>query len=157
MDYRKLVHRLIGVSMAHRYHISKNARKAGLYFGQHVILDYITKHNGCTQIDLANALFISAPSVATSLKRLEKSGSIRREEDSADARKKHIYITPQGQKLIESFRAICDETDSRMFSGFSQEDCLTLKALLDRLYTNLDGDRIRKEADKTFFDKEDTF
>ena len=74
MDNRSLVHEIITLTVTHRYRVGKAASELGLYFGQPGILEYILMNNGCTQKELAEHLHVSPASVATTLKRMEKSG-----------------------------------------------------------------------------------
>ena len=142
MTYREMVHKLISTSLIHRYHITKAAQKAGLYYGQPMILEYIKEHSLCTQKELANSLHISPASVATSIKRLEKGGFVKRSTDKEDIRKNRLSLTDEGLKTLTDFRAICDETDKEMFNGFSEEECSALCDYLQRLYNNLDTENL---------------
>lgn len=142
MDYREMVHKLISTSLIHRYHITKSAQKAGLYYGQPMILEYIKDNNFCTQKELADSLHISPASVATSIKRLEKTGFVTRTADKEDVRKNRLALTDEGLKTLTDFRSICDETDKEMFRGFSEEECRLLCNYLQRLYNNLDTENL---------------
>lgn len=142
MDYREMVHKLISTSLIHRYHITKAAQKTGLYYGQPMILEYIKKNKLCTQKELADSLHISPASVATSIKRLEKSGFVSRATDSKDIRKNRLSLTESGEEILNNFRSVCDETDKKMFEGFSKEECEILCGLLERLYSNLDTENL---------------
>ncbi len=145
MEYKDLVHSLLSVSVIHRYRISKDAQKNGLYFGQPVILEYISNNNLCTQKELAGSLHISPPSAATSLKRMEKTGLIDRVADKEDVRKNRLSLTEKGRMALESFRETCKSTDEKMFKGFSREECEMLEDFLTRLYKNLETEEIAKE------------
>lgn len=142
MNYREMVHKLISTSLIHRYHITKSAQKAGLYYGQPMILEYIKEHTACTQKELADSLHISPASVATSIKRLEKSGYVTRSTDKKDIRKNRLSLTDNGLNILTEFRSICDETDKEMFKGFSEEECRLLCSFLERLYNNLDTENL---------------
>lgn len=142
MNYRETVHKLISTSLIHRYHITKSAQKAGLYYGQPMILDYVKDHNLCTQKELADSLHISPASVATSIKRLEKSGFVKRSTDKADVRKNRLSLTDEGLDILKEFRNICDKTDKEMFKGFSEDECELLCNFLQRLYNNLDTENL---------------
>ncbi len=142
MEYREMVHKLISTSLIHRYHITKSAQKAGLYYGQPMILEYIKENHLCTQKELADSLHISPASVATSIKRLEKSGFVNRVSDTEDIRKNRLSLTENGFSVLKDFRNICDETDKEMFKGFSQEECEVLCNYLERLYNNLDTENL---------------
>ena len=142
MNYRETVHKLISTSLIHRYHITKAAQKAGLHYGQPMILDYIREHKLCTQKELADSLHISPASVATSIKRLEKKGFVKRSIDKEDVRKNRLSLTDEGLNILTEFRSICDETDKKMFKGFSEAECELLGNLLQRLYNNLDTENL---------------
>ncbi len=139
MTYRDLVHQIISTTLIHRHRITKAAQQAGLYYGQPMILEYIMNNNLCTQKDLAKSLHISPASVATSIKRLEKSGLISRITDENDSRKNRLSVTENGLAAIKNFREICDSTDREMFKDFTDEECEILNNLMKRLYNNLDN------------------
>lgn len=139
MNYRDLVHQIISTTLIHRHRITKSAQQAGLYYGQPMILEYIMNNNLCTQKDLAKSLHISPASVATSIKRLEKSGLISRITDENDSRKNRLSVTESGLAAIKNFREICDSTDREMFKNFTEEECEILNNLMKRLYNNLDN------------------
>ena len=155
MDYRETVHKLISTSLIHRYHITKSAQKAGLYYGQPMILDYIKEHNLCTQKELADSLHISPASVATSIKRLEKTGFVKRATDKDDVRKNRLSLTDDGLNILREFRIICDETDKKMFTGFSEEECGLLCSFLQRLYNNLDTENLTNCQMKAEIEKDE--
>ena len=142
MNYREMVHKLISTSLIHRYHITKSAQKAGLYYGQPMILEYIKENERCTQKELADSLHISPASVATSIKRLEKSGYVTRSTDEIDIRKNRLSLSDDGLKILSDFRSICDETDKEMFKGFTKEECELLCNYLERLYNNLNTENL---------------
>ena len=142
MEYREMVRKLISTSLIHRYHITKAAQKAGLYYGQPMILEYIKDHKLCTQKELADSLHISAASVATSIKRLEKSGYVVRSTDKTDVRKNRLSLTEDGISALNDFRGVCDKTDKEMFEGFTQEECDQLCQYLERLYNNLNSENL---------------
>lgn len=145
MELRELIHELISISVIHRYRITKAASSAGLYWGQPMILEYVLNNDMCTQKEIANAMHISPPSVAVSLKRIEKAELIVRNQDEKDPRKNHISITEKGKNALSEFRKICDTTDQDMFKGFSQDDIEALHSLLLRLHENLDSKSISCE------------
>ena len=142
MEYREMVHKLISTSLVHRCHITKAAQKAGLYYGQPMILEYIDDNPRCTQKELADSLHISPASVATSIKRLEKSGFVTRTTDKSDVRKNRLSLTDSGTDVLNEFRRISDETDKEMFKGFSPQECEMLCNYLERLYSNLNAEKL---------------
>lgn len=137
MDNRSLVHEIITLNVTHRYRVGKAASSLGLYFGQPAILEFILQNESCTQKELAAHLHISPPSVATTLKRMEKAGFIERIEDKADTRKKRLSVTKKGENALKDFRKLCDETDLQLFTGFSEGEKEQLMSYLKRLNGNI--------------------
>ncbi len=154
MELRKLVCELISISAIHRYRITKSASSVGLYFGQPMILDYVLQHDSCTQKELAEAMHISAASIAVTVKRIEKAGLITRTPDETDSRKNHLSVTPKGKDAFMEFRKICDATDEAMFRDFTPEERETLHELLTRLHRNLDSEKLTKEEINRVLNKE---
>lgn len=154
MELRKLVHELISISVIHRYRITTAASGAGLYFGQPMILEYVKDHEGCTQKELAEAMHISPPSIAVTIKRIEKAGLIVRNPNENDSRKNHLCVTEKGLEALKEFRKICDATDEDMFRGFSPEERETLHKLLVRLHGNLDTEKLTCEEIHNVLNKE---
>ncbi len=154
MELRKLVSELISISAIHRYRITKAASSVGLYFGQPMILEYVLQHDACTQKELAEAMHISAASIAVTIKRIEKAGLIVRTPDETDSRKNHLSITEKGKEAFMEFRKICDATDEAMFRDFTPEERETLHKLLARLHQNLDSEKLTKEEINRVLNKE---
>ena len=117
--------------------------------------DYIKEHNLCTQKELADSLHISPASVATSIKRLEKTGFVKRATDKDDVRKNRLSLTDDGLNILREFRIICDETDKKMFTGFSEEECGLLCSFLQRLYNNLDTENLTNCQMKAEIEKDE--
>ncbi len=76
-------------------------RENGIYFGQPPILKYLSENKNATQKEIADYLHISAPSVATSLKRMEEAGLVVRLENKADARRNTLKLTQKGKELSD--------------------------------------------------------
>lgn len=154
MTYREIVHSMINVMGIHRYKISKASHKVGLYYGQPNILEYVKAHNHCTQKELAKGLHVSPASVATSVKRLEKSGYVTKIQDKEDTRKTHISITDNGKDVLKSFRDLCNTTDSEMFKGFTDEECKQFAEYLTRIQKNLNPDDISADDIREFIEND---
>lgn len=154
MELNHLVRELISISVIHRYRITQSASSVGLYFGQPMILDYVSEHDACTQKELAEAMHISAASIAITIKRIEKAGLIVRTPDEADSRKNHLSVTEKGREALTEFKKICQSTDEAMFRDFTPEERETLHNLLVRLHQNLDSERLTKEEIRKILNKE---
>ncbi len=121
----------------HRSYIDSRFREKGLYFGQPPILKYLNEHKNATQKEIANHLHISAPSVATSLKRMEESGLVTRLESKEDARKNVLKLTKKGKELIEYADSLFLKIDDVTFNNFTIEELDMLISLVERMNNNL--------------------
>ena len=73
-------------------------------FGQFPLLGYVEQHDGCTQQEAAEAMSVSAPAVAVSVKRLQKAGFLKKEADPDNLRKSRLSLTEAGRETAQAFR-----------------------------------------------------
>ena len=147
-NYRGIVKRINQLNLLHRIFIHRAAFDNGMFPGQLPILETILEHDRCTQKELADMLQVSSPSIATSIKRMQKTGLLCKTASEDDLRCNLISITDKGRQLAADSRVAFDKIDARMFAGFSQTECDALNAYLDRLINNLETGEFK---DKTFF------
>ena len=148
IDFRSLIWRINKLHLLHRIFIQRAGAEHGLFMGQMPILEYIREHDRCTQADLAEWLQVSPPSIATSVKRMQRAGLLTKCRNESDCRANQISLTEKGLETVRKCRASFDRLDERIFRGFSEEECGMLSSYLDRLTENLITDEFR---DKTFF------
>ena len=103
------------------------------------LMAYVLEHPGCTQGEVAAWLYISAASVATSCKRLEKEGLLERRVDPGNRRKNQLFVTEEGAALTREKRAMLDRVNARAFAGVSDEDGAVFSRVLDQMMDNLGG------------------
>lgn len=124
----------------HRNQIQKIMESEGLFYGQLPILEAVKSMGCCTQKEIVNALQVTPPSVATSVKRLVKKGYLAKKTDEKDQRNTLITITDSGNLKAKACRRKFDEMDQRVFEALSDEECETIIHILDKLNAS-----IRKE------------
>ena len=149
------VHKMCRVTLLHRYHISNALRHIEIYRGQPEILEYLVHHGDCPQVEIAKEFGVSPASVATSIKRMSKSGLIERTIDEADRRANKISITEKGKLVLARGKEECRRIDEKMFTGFSDGEIELFSSMLSRLADNLSPDNMTdKEIIKMFIDEE---
>ena len=153
LDLRSIVTRINQLHILHRIFIQRAAVQNGIFLGQLPILEYIMKHDQCTQTELAETLQVSSPSIATSIKRMQKTGLLIKTAKENDLRCNRISITEKGLQYAANSRIAFDTVDSRMFTGFSTSECDEFCGYLNRLISNLETNEFK---DKTFFAMLDT-
>ncbi|PWL45589.1 MAG: hypothetical protein DBY39_07100 [Clostridiales bacterium] len=142
-DYRELVNLFENTHLCRKVCIRQALRGKGIYDRQYPILNYIFRNDGCTQVEIARALYISPASVALSTKRLQKAGLIQKKVDADSLRKNRISMTPMGYEIMQGCRLAVQQVDNNMFAEFKTEELSQLKALLDRMLVNLAGEEGR--------------
>ena len=103
------------------------------------LMAYVLEHPGCTQGEIASFLYISAASVATSCKRLEKEGLLERRVDPVNRRKNQLFVTEAGASLTRDKRAMLDRVNERTFEGIDEGDRAVFARVLDKMLDNLGG------------------
>ena len=112
-------------------------KDTGLTIGQPKILDYLSRHNGSNQKEIARACFLEAGSLTTILNKMEEKGLIRRQILNGNRRSFHIFMTESGkknQKLVEeAFKKI----EKTALNGISEEEQKLFMDIFCRIYRNL--------------------
>lgn len=147
LELRSIIWRIGRLHILHRLHIYKAAANNGLHFGQMPILEKIIEHDNCSQKEIAEQLQVSPPSIATSVKRMQKIGLLKKSADASDMRYTQITITEKGKELTQKCRAAFDEVDRQMFAGFNDQECRQFYEYIERLIQNLSTDEY---VDKDF-------
>lgn len=90
-----------------------------------------------SQKELADQLRISAPTIAASLKSLERGGYVSRSPDPNDTRRNLISITPRGVEALETGWEVFQWVDAYMYHGFSPEERELVASFHRRMLDNL--------------------
>ena len=97
-----------------------------------------------TQKELADRLHIAPPTIAASLKCLERQGYVARRTDEKDSRRNRISITRKGRDALDSGMRAFQQGDDAMYRGFTPEEREQVqefhRRMLDNLY-QIGGDR----------------
>ena len=102
-----------------------------------------------TQKELADRLHCAPPTIAASLKVLERQGDVERRTDEKDSRRNRISITRKGRDAIRSAMEGFRKVDEYMYHGFSPEERELVYSFLRRMLENLyqiGGDRDDPQA-----------
>ena len=130
------------LTCAHRQAVQEELAREGLPgIGQPRILCLLHQRgqNGVisTQRELAQLLHVSAATVTTSLKSLERQGYVRTVTDERDARRKQVVITPVGREAMVRCVDVFERVRERMYAGFAAEDFEQIQNFHARMVENL--------------------
>ena len=138
-----VLRRVNRISLLHRLRVQNLLADTGVWGSQIPFVLHVERNPGCTQTDIAEHLGVSSPSIATSIKRLQKAGMLEKRADEADMRRNHIELTERGHSTVARGRACYDHVVGQMLQGFSDNELESLSSLLMRLDENLAGDEYR--------------
>ena len=119
-----------------RLAMQRATARCPVHAGQLAMLDYIEEHAGCTQRDLAERMGVSPPSVATSVKRMERAGLIEKQTDLHDLRINRLRLTPLGRESMLQCRQAIDTFHHSLFDRLDHEDAEWLIALMRQMIEN---------------------
>ncbi len=133
---QQLMHNLRRASASTRRHAQGQVRHRG--FGH--ILELLSRTNGMSQQQIADALGIRPQSVSEAVNLLEERGFIRKEVSDKDRRVTLIYVTEAGQLHEQGLARERDERAQQLFSVLSTEEKETLLALLAKINQERESD-----------------
>lgn len=120
-----------------RNYFDRQVAVLGVTRSQWAMIAVVATNPGATQRMIADALEMSEASAGRLVDRLCGEGLLTRRSREDDRRAKAIYISEAAEPLLEKLTIIAQQSEDRMFKGFSDEEIETLSILLDKVYANL--------------------
>ncbi len=109
-------------------------------------LRYEMKDMTASQKEIGDAIGISPPTVAISIKRMEKTGLVHKVSDETDLRRNLITLTEKGMNLVEECSLAFNKIARGMFEGFSETERAQLKEFYIRMIQNLESMGVQSPA-----------
>ncbi len=133
MENRRIIGMLENIHFLRRLFVRRLSEDSPLHFSQVAIMHIIKQNENCTQADVAEKLGVTPASVATSTKRLQRDGFIRKTVDPDNLRCKRLSLTDKGRDSICRDAKAFDDLDSRIFAEFTEEEKEQLADYLGRI------------------------
>lgn len=130
---------LAKVTTAFRNSLERHMGEIGLHGGQIFVLLELWKQDGLRQVDIANRLSLSAPTVNKMLKGLIEINLVTRVRIDNDARSTRIFLTKRGFEMREEVESQWLELEESCLSGLTETERLVLFELLGKLRTTYTG------------------
>lgn len=109
----------------------------GLTQAQWRALAYLSRHEGVSQVALAEMLEIQPMTLARQIDRLEAAGWVERTPNPEDRRAFRLHLTPLVQPVLDEIWALASETRECALAGLSPAERSALMSGLARMKTNL--------------------
>src|SRR3954464_4692734 len=78
----------------------------GLRPNQVAVLQYLNSHQGASQRELVDGLWIDASSMVALMREFEKRGFVRRTRNPRDRRASAVYLTDEGRRTLRQALAL---------------------------------------------------
>lgn len=115
----------------------KRMEEQGFCRSQPGIIHILSKHDGLTQVELANTMNVTPATISAMLKRMERETLIERRRSQEDQRVTHVYLTERGREQSNVVEKIFDELNQKGFGNFTDEELEQAKNIFLKLINNL--------------------
>ncbi len=109
----------------------------GLYRGQPPLLHLLWQHEGMTQVEMADALGISAATLTRMAQRMEKAGFLQRQPDPEDQRVSRVFLTEQGRGVYAQVETLIAGMADETLAGLNDQERVELHRVLLHVRGNL--------------------
>jgi MarR family transcriptional regulator for hemolysin len=120
------------VTHAWRTEMDRRLRPLGFSHSRWLLLLYLSRHDGCTQSELAQHMGIEAATLVRSADHMEKAGLLQRCGSETDRRVKHLHLTDEGKTVVANIRSYAADLRKEMLGGLDPDE---IKCALDVLNT----------------------
>lgn len=117
----------------------------GIHPGQIPIIRLLGHKGELSQREISQSLRIKPPTVAVSIKRLEKSGIIERRSDARDRRVTRVSLTEEGFHIYRTVMELIKNNETILFEGFTESE----KCLFGRFFKQIEENLERLPVDNT--------
>ncbi|AAR35960.1 MAG: hypothetical protein ACD_75C02396G0002 [uncultured bacterium] len=111
--------------------VNEKIKPHGVTQGQLPVLCCLHDAEGQTQAELCKNIQVEQPTMANTLRRMERDGLIFRTASDKDKRQSRVYITERTRPTVEALQEKRDEVVAAMVRHMSPEDLATFTRLLD--------------------------
>jgi MarR family transcriptional regulator, organic hydroperoxide resistance regulator len=108
----------------------EQAEAHGIQMRDYIILSALEIDSSLTQIELSASLGLDKTTLMNQLGRLERMGLVVRTVDPRDARARIPKNTQAGSALRAKVAHSCEQVESAMLDGFSEQDVSTFRRML---------------------------
>ncbi|HLP68316.1 MAG TPA: MarR family transcriptional regulator [Rhizobium sp.] len=106
---------------------------------QFTVLELVGRNPGVVQIDIAELLSMDKATTMALVDRLEARNLLKRHTSTIDRRRKDLFLTAEGQTLLQEARDLIAAHEKRFTSRFSAAELGAFIAQLRRIYLSGEG------------------
>ncbi len=118
--------------------IDQKLKPLGLSSAYMPVIFALARGDALSQRALTEAAAIEQPTMAATLKRMERDGLVAKRPDPDDRRSSFYSLTPKGLELTEAVRAAGHAVNDAAMEGLSDDERAAYLALLGKVIANLE-------------------
>lgn len=100
---------------------------------QYAVMRAIAERPGIEQVNLMEAAASTKATLAEMLSRMEKRGLVRRENDPLDKRRRFVYLTPEGEALLQVCMPLGNQVDEEFLGRLNDEERAQFALLIKKM------------------------
>lgn len=109
----------------------------GISQGQFIVLTFLWENNGLSQKELCERVRVEQPTLANTLKRMERDGLVYRNWDEGDKRYCKFYLTGKGERLGREMDINVEEIQDNVLKTLTKSERELFNEFLDRIIDNI--------------------
>jgi DNA-binding MarR family transcriptional regulator len=121
--------------------LSKRTARHGVLPGVYPVIAWLMQLPDSTQGELSRLIGIEQPTMAVTLRRMERDGLIQRMPDPDHGRRTHIRLTAKGRNLSQVMRSAAAEVEKIASNGLSAVEVVQFFRLTGIMIENLNVER----------------
>jgi MarR family transcriptional regulator for hemolysin len=125
--------------------LAQRTSQHGLLPGVYPVVAWLMQLKHSTQGELARIVGIEQPTMAVTLRRMERDGLIERSPDPDHGRRTLVTLTPKGRKLSQLMRSAAAEVEVIAAKGLSPAEVREFFRLTSIMTKNLNAERFGKK------------
>src|SRR5919201_2000447 len=107
--------------------------RCGLHPREFGVLNVLAQSSGVTQQAIGEHAGIDPSTMVATLDALEQRGLAERRPHPGDRRKRAVYLTPEGKRLLREGQKVARETGKELFGSLTDEEHEQLQSILHKL------------------------
>jgi DNA-binding MarR family transcriptional regulator len=112
----------------------------GVVPGQFAQLLALYEEDGLSQRELCERVRVEQPTMANTLRRMERDGLVRRLPDPGDGRRAIVTLTERARGLEETLAGAARSVNSGATKGVTDDELAAFMATMARIIANLEAD-----------------
>jgi DNA-binding MarR family transcriptional regulator len=121
--------------------LGQRTARHGVFPGVNPVIAWLMQLSESTQSELSRLVGIEQPTMAVTLKRMERDGLISRSPDPLHGRRTTVRLTAKGRKLSRLMTKAAREVEKLATQGLSQRDIDEFFRIANIMTRNLNADR----------------